>query len=128
VKVRVADDRIYYPDIVVVCHPVHDSDTLIDDPCLVMEVTSRSTARIDRGEKLTAYCGIASLQAYLIVDQARRRVQVHRRDAGGVWQPHEATGEDTIDVPCPGTTLTLDAIYEGVDVTLREPEPAEYEA
>ena len=62
------------PDSVVVRSP-HDGDTLIfDDPCLLVEVTSRSTRRIDRGEKLDAYISIPSLQGYLIAEHDRRHV------------------------------------------------------
>src|SRR5262249_55560492 len=54
-KVRVGRDRVYYPDGVVVCTP-HAGDTvLFENPCLVFEVTSRSSRRIDHGEKLDAY-------------------------------------------------------------------------
>src|SRR3954465_111614 len=46
-KVRAAADRVYYPDVGIVCTP-HDGETVIyDDPCLLVEVGSRSTRRID---------------------------------------------------------------------------------
>src|SRR5262245_51494053 len=60
-RVRVARNRIYYPDAVVVCTPHHGDALLFETPCLVVEVTSAATRRIDRGEKLDAYLGIPSL-------------------------------------------------------------------
>src|SRR5579885_3555656 len=54
-KVRAAEDRFYYPDCVVVCSPHDVEASILDNPCLVVEVTSRSTRRVDRGEKLDAY-------------------------------------------------------------------------
>ncbi|HEU4631227.1 MAG TPA: Uma2 family endonuclease [Gemmatimonadaceae bacterium] len=116
VKLRVASDRIYYPDVMVVCTPGSDDDLVLRDPCLVVEVTSPSTARIDRGEKLDAYRGVASLRAYLVVDHRQRRVERHWRDDAGRWQRAEVTGEGSVPIPCPETALTLAEIYEGVEL------------
>jgi len=128
VKLRAATDRIYYPDVMVVCTPGRDDDLVLDDPCLVIEVTSPSTARIDRGEKLGAYRGLAPLRAYLIVDHRRRRVERHWRDAAGGWQRTDVSGDGSVPVPCPEIALTLDEIYEGIDMmTVREEEPAAYQ-
>jgi Uma2 family endonuclease len=126
VKLRAAADRIYYPDLMILCTPGRDDDLVLDDPCLVIEVTSPSTARIDRGEKLDAYRGLASLRAYLIVDHRRRRVERHWRTAGE-WRRSEVTDEGRVPLPCPEMELTLDDIYEGVDLmTVREEEAAAY--
>ena len=122
-KVRAAPDRIYYPDGVVVCTP-HDGDTLVfDEPCLVLEVTSRSTRRIDRGEKLDAYLAIPSLRAYVIAEQDRRHVTLYSREVGGSWNREEVVSSGTMKLPCPPTVLTLDDVYEGVEMpppTVRE--------
>jgi Uma2 family endonuclease len=143
VKCRTVDDRFYYPDVMVVCAPGHDDDMVRRDPCLVVEVTSPSTARIDRGEKLGAYRGIASLQAYLIVDHRRRRVDRHWRNPDAESTPHEVSGRGagsagewrsevlsgagSVPVPCPEIVLTLEEIYEGVELAgVREPESAAY--
>lgn len=129
VKLRVAADRIYYPDVTVHCPQAPGDAHIVSDPYLVVEVNSPSTARIDRGEKLDAYRRIASLRAYLVVEQARQRVVRHWRDDSGVWQREEITGDGSVSVPCPETALTLEQIYESVDsTTIAEPEMAEYEA
>src|SRR6478735_1276168 len=62
-RVEVARDRYYHPDVTVVCAPVAESDIVARNPCVVVEVTSPSTARIDRGEKLDAYRAVATLQS-----------------------------------------------------------------
>jgi Uma2 family endonuclease len=126
-KLRAANDVIYYPDIMVVCEDNPDMDAeIVRDPCLVVEVTSPGTARVDRVEKLRAYRSIVSLKSYLIVEQALRRVDRHWRDSNGDWQ-HATIVEDTIPIPCPETTLTLDEIYEGLaPLTVRELEAIGY--
>ncbi|MGH7619805.1 MAG: Uma2 family endonuclease [Gemmatimonadaceae bacterium] len=115
-KVQAAVDVIYYPDVVVECVARHGEELVLDQPCVVVEVTSRSTRRIDRGEKLDAYRRMPSLRAYLIVDQTRRRVSHHWRDADGTWMSEEITDAGTIDLPCAKTRLTLDEIYEDVEL------------
>lgn len=137
VKVQVAGDRIYYPDVAVVRGPLDQREHVARQPCLVVEVTSRSTRRVDFGEKLDAYRGNQAIRAYLIVDQGVRRVERHWRDERAEWQ--HVTVDDTTDghvpVPCPSTELTLDEIYDGIELDppdealptrprrVREPEP-----
>lgn len=123
VKFRPRRDRFYYPDVMVVCTPGGDDDLVVRDPCLVVEVTSPATARIDRGEKLDAYRKSAPLQAYLVVDHRRRRVERHWRDTSGTWRREEVTGDERIALPCPEITLVLDEIYEGVERSVGEAEP-----
>lgn len=128
VKVRAADDVFYYPDVVVTCAPAADSDVYLSAPCLIVEVTSPGTATIDRREKLISYRQIPTLQAYVVVDQMRRRVEVHSRAADGDgWVNRGYTGDDTVHLRCVEVTLTLEQIYEGVaPLTLGEGEGVEY--
>jgi Uma2 family endonuclease len=116
-KVHV-DDRFYYPDLAVDCTPASQQDHIIERPCLVIEVTSPSTRRTDRTEKLDAYLQRPTIQSYLIVEQGVRLVDRHWRDEQGAWQ--HATVDDSTDgripVPCPETVLTLDEIYEGIEL------------
>ena len=128
-RVQVAHDVYYYPDVVVICAPMAQLDITATKPCVVVEVTSPSTARTDRGEKLTAYRQLATLRAYLIVDHRRRRVERHwraRPDDG--WQREEIVLEGSVLVPCVDTELTLDEIYRRVDLpAVGEPDELEYE-
>jgi len=123
-RVEVARDRYYYPDIAIVCTPIADSDIVARDPCVVVEVTSPSTARIDRGEKLDAYRSIATLQSYLIVDHRRRRVERHWPDAlGSECRREEIIGENQVRVPCLDVELTLGEIHEQLELpAVGEPE------
>lgn len=129
VRVRVGDDRFYYPDVVVSCVPIeNDEDVWLGEPCLIVEVTSPSTRATDRREKLLAYRSLGSLRAYLIVDHRRRRVEVHARDAAGDWTRIEAAGDGAVQVPCPAVTLTLDEVYAGVTLPAVSERAARYRA
>lgn len=113
VKLRAAVDRIYYPDVIVACGKAAQVELIIEEPTLVVEVTSSSTRATDRREKLDAYRRIPSLQTYLIVDQRRRHVFVYRRE-GGDWLREEVAGDGGIPIPGLDTELTLDDIYDDV--------------
>jgi Uma2 family endonuclease len=114
IKLRAAEDVVYYPDLMVVCRPMEPDSAVTADPCLVIEVTSPSTAAIDRREKLAAYRRIASVQSYLIVNGSHRHVQRHWRGEDGASWVQDLVGEGEVPIPCPALTLTLDAIYEGL--------------
>ena len=128
IMLRVARDVYYYPDAMVLCRLLNDTDLMVDDPCVVVEVTSPSTRSTDRKEKLLAYRGLPAVRAYLIVEQRRRLVERHWRDADGDWQHETVRAEGRVPIPCPEAELTLDEIYEGVSAALAEPEPEEYDA
>jgi Uma2 family endonuclease len=72
-----------------------------------VEILSPSTSQVDAHEKLHAYRTIASLDAYILVSQKRRLVQIHRR-AGDAWLLEEVSS-GTFRV-C-DADVSLDALY-----------------
>jgi Uma2 family endonuclease len=114
VKLRVADDVIYYPDVMVACGPEGEDPIVEDDPCLVVEAASPNTETTDRREKLAAHKRMPGLRAYLIVAQDQRWVEGHVRGEDNLWHRGDLLDEDRISVPCPETNLTLAEIYEGL--------------
>ena len=129
-RFAVSDEAYYYPDVLVVCTPIGELDVIARDACVVVEVTSPSTGRIDRGEKLDAYRRVPGLMAYLIVDHRRRRVERYWRDSDGdPWRREEVVTEGRVTVPCLDVELTLDEIYRRVELpAVGEPDPVEYES
>lgn len=113
-KVRVGD-TVYYPDVMVACAELADP-YYEDAPCLIVEVISPTTGRIDRIEKLAAYRQIPSLRAYVIVETASVSATVHSRtDDGWAVERHGAGGQITLE--CPRVTLDVDALYHGLPPT-----------
>ncbi len=115
-----AADSIYYPDIIVICGATLDpSAHALDDATLVVEVTSDSTAAIDRREKLLAYRKLPGLRAYWIVSQTEQRIEVHERDAGNpaTWRATAYGVGDVITVDwLEGALFALADVYAGTDV------------
>jgi Uma2 family endonuclease len=115
VKLRAAEDVIYYPDVMVACGPRTENPLIEDAPCLVIEVISPSTEQTDLREKVFMYKRMPTVKAYMIVHQDKRRVERYWRDEER-WRFADAVGSGPIRIPCPETEITLDEIYEDTDV------------
>ena len=107
-------DIFYYPDLLLSCDPTDRETYYRSRPCLLVEVLSDSTARIDSREKLFAYQTIPSLKEYLLVSQATRLVQIYRRRQD--WARESCT-QGSITLDCLAYDLPLEVIYEDVPLT-----------
>lgn len=112
-----ATNSFYYPDVVVSCGESDEESMAVSNPVLIVEVLSRSSANIDKREKLFAYRKIATLKEYLIVHQRRKLLALHRKDENGQWEVFEIKhGEGELELasmPCGTLTLPFEVIYEG---------------
>lgn len=121
-KLRVAAwNAFYYPDVMVVCNPADRQTYYKESPCLVIEVLSKSTHRIDRREKLQAYRTLPSLREYVLIASGRAQIEVHRRAQDGIWQTSTLGTGDRLILECVQASLTMDDIYE--DVVFAPPAP-----
>lgn len=102
----------YYPDLLLACNPDDRQSHFRRSPCLIIEVLSESTERVDRREKLLAYQTLPSLQEYLLVAQDTRRVEVYRRSTHWQRECHES-GE--VRLECLDMALSLESVYMDVD-------------
>ena len=114
VRLEIAgDDVFYYPDLVMTCDPHDRANDYCRAPCLVVEILSAKTRRIDRREKFLAYTSMPSLRSYLLISQELRQVELFRRERG--WRP-EVFREGAVPLGCLEGALPLEAIYEGVEL------------
>lgn len=109
-----ADEIFYYPDLMVACREDDRAEYWREQPCLVVEIASPSTARIDRHEKLWAYQQIAALEDYLLVEQDRRVLTLFNRASG--WRPQSLGKGDTLHLASVGLTVAVAKIYEGAEL------------
>lgn len=106
---QVGETYFYYPDLLLSCDP-HDRETYYRrNPCLIVEVLSPSTERIDRREKLFAYRSIPALREYVLVDPEQRKVEVYRYESG--CSTHEVITEGSVRLDCVDAEIPLDDIY-----------------
>jgi Uma2 family endonuclease len=106
-----------YPDVSVACPPITgESDDVISNPVLVVEVLSPSTADFDRGGKFGHYRQIPSLREYLVISQDEARVEQHQRTNDGMWLLREVTGLDqTLQLVSIDRPLPLSEVYAKID-------------
>ena len=105
-----------YPDVSVVCPPFSsDSDVVINNPILVVEVLSPSTSDFDRGGKFGHYRQIFSLIEYLVFWQDEARVEQHTKTSDGLWLLRELVGIDqTLQLQSIKYPLPLSQVYDKV--------------
>ena len=98
----------YYPDLAIYGsahhHPL-DEDTLGSNPTLVVEVTSKTTEKNDRGVKLKTG-EIDRLEQYVIVSHERRELEVWTR---GTWTRKLVT-EGNVRLKA-GAVLDVERLY-----------------
>ena len=91
--VRIDASTIFEPDASVVCGPRRPDETIaIDNPVIVVEVLSSSTAAVDHGRKLSGYFSLPGVQHYLILDPDRRVAIHHKRGASDAIETRVLTG------------------------------------
>ncbi len=116
-KLRADEKTFYYPDVFVACDKVKKSKFYREEPILIIEVISPSTRQTDRREKLRAYQQIPSVQEYIIVEQDKIHIELHRRQPDGRWITYFYNDNDMdeeIEFQSVDLKLTLDEIYRRV--------------
>ena len=108
--IRIRDDRAFVPDALVVCPPAPVGVIEIDNPLIVVEVLSPSTAALDHGVKLEGYFSLPSLAHYLILDPDRR-VAIHHRRLWGDAIETRIFHEGTIRLEPPGLDVEVSDLF-----------------
>jgi Uncharacterized protein conserved in cyanobacteria len=124
-KVRIrSEDGVcfFYPDVTVDCEPLKPNLVYTDTPKVVVETLSKSTRRVDEGEKHDLYLKIPSLAAYLLVESDLPGVTVWRRSGTEVKREVYLEPTDSIPLPEIGVALPLAEIYAGINWSQGESE------
>jgi Uma2 family endonuclease len=115
-KLQIADDAIFYPDLLVTCDSADlATDMIFRSPRLVIEVLSPSTQAYDRGLKFAVYRRLPSLQEFVLVDPDTRRVEAFRRNAQDQWVLHDMSDGALFEAASIGCTVPMDQVFDGVD-------------
>ena len=113
VRIHTAErDIFYYPDVLVSCDPRDREPYFRQYPCLVAEVLSPHTARLDRFEKFLFYRQLDTLQEFLLVSQDYRQVEVFRR--ADQWRGDRYTSGE-VQLRSIDLAVTIDEIYRRTD-------------
>ena len=116
-RVRIAKSKNYlYPDLSVVCgvETSLEVDNL-ENPTVIVEVLSPSTADYDHGKKFSIYREIPSLKDYLLVHTQEIMIEHFTPQVDGSWLLTYHNGMDAlVEVKSIGCSIALQDIYSGV--------------
>lgn len=117
--VKTIDKKGYFnPDITVVSGSLdfyNNSNSIIQNPYLVVEVLSESTYAYDMNEKLIKYQGIPSLQEVIFVDRFEKVViKFKKSDNPKIWIETIYDSENK-DVLIDTMNVNIDDIFDKID-------------
>lgn len=113
-KLRLADEAVLYPDLMVTCSGAEAGDQqIVDDPRLIIEVLSPSTKGYDRRNKFALYRRLASLREYVLIDPGTREIEVYTLTPGG-WLLSEQTGAEELVLSSIDARVPMWAVFRGV--------------
>ena len=114
-KVQIAEG-VLYPDVVVACGKAEAGDEqTVTDPTLIIEVLSPSTKGYDKREKFILYRTLASLREYVLIDPAKREVEVFTLAEGGAWTLTDQTTAELLTLSSIDCNLSMNLVFKGVE-------------
>ncbi len=114
---QVTEERYVCPDVTVSCDPrdTNDSDEdnpILQYPCLVVEVLSHSTKRLDRGVKFDLYKDHPTVQEYLVIETQAPSAQLYRRESNNRWTVYLLKLDDEVELTSIGVRFPVAEMYE----------------
>jgi Uma2 family endonuclease len=116
-KLKADTKTFYYPDVFVACDRNPESAFYREEPILIVEVVSPSTRQTDRREKLRIYQQIPTVREYIIIEQDKMHLEIHRRQSDGHWITYfynESDLDERIEFQSVDLALSLEEIYRRV--------------
>jgi len=111
--------KFFYPDITIICDKPNfykNRRDTIDNPKMIIEVLSKSTASFDRAEKFLSYQALESLDEYVLISQEKAAVEQYIKREDGNWIFQATIGlESSVKFPSIETALDLHEIYDLVE-------------
>ena len=111
-KVKV-DKSFFYPDVMVDCSG-KEEDYYTEFPTIIVEVLSKSTRQHDKTFKRQAYCQIATLQEYLLIEQDFVEIERWYKTQDNHWEQSVHYLGDDITFASLNLTVTVEDIYRRV--------------
>ena len=115
-KVQFADG-VLYPDLMVTCGKAEAGDEqVVTDPKLIVEVLSPGTRGYAQRDKFILYRTLTSLREYVLIDPAKRQVEVFTLgDGGGAWTLTDQTAAEVFTLASINCRLPMEFVFKGVE-------------
>lgn len=111
----IAGNMITYPDVSVCCGDAQtgSADPLaMINPTVLIEISSPSSEKYDRGTKYQRYQLVPTLREYVVIAQRAPAIDVFRRLDNGGWSDAELSGPgERARLRSIGCELDVDALY-----------------
>ena len=120
----------FYPDVIIVKGKPYFDDENGDNlanPTLIIEVLSKSTEGIDRGDKFKSYRQTPSIKEYLLVSQKEKSIEQFYKDENGRWQIGDIFTEGTFKLQTLPFELSVEDVYRNVDLSKIDPSEMDVE-
>ena len=105
------------PDLVIYCEggAFGSDDEFLQNPVVIFEILSSSTALYDRGRKWMRYQKIDSLMHYVLIAQDEPGIEIFTRETGGGWHYEAVSGlSSIIRLSHLDLQISLDDLYQRV--------------
>jgi Uma2 family endonuclease len=113
-NLKISVGRSYrYPDAFIVCTAGPPEARVVDDPVIVFEILSQSTAATDRTIKNLEYRATPSIQRYIMLEQTKISATVFAR-FGAKWSSVAYGSGAILPLTEAGIELPLDDLYRGL--------------
>lgn len=109
-----------YPDVMIIAgKPIYEGEkqTIVTNPCLIVEVLSNSTKNYDQGDKFMYYRSIPELKEYILIEQDRHYVMQYSQTFEEKWVLTKYEGKDAIlSLTSVNLAISFENLYEGIDL------------
>jgi len=116
-----AYNRYLYPDMSFVCDKkvlTDESQLLLLNPALIIEVLSPNTKSIDQGDKFSWYRSIPSFKEYVLIQSDFMGIESWYKEEENLWRIQSADKtEQSIHLHTLGMDLPLKEVYKRVSFT-----------
>jgi Uma2 family endonuclease len=115
--IRSKVDAFRLPDVVVVGkdNEIRNKNHAIQNPIVLFEVLSKSTAKIDQTDKLEEYQNLETVADYLMIAQDKIRITHYTRIESNHWEERIYTQiSENIYIKALDITLSVEDLYENI--------------
>jgi len=116
-------DQFYtYPDVTIVCGKpefLNDTEDVLLNPQILIEVLSDSTEKYDRGAKFALYRNIPSVQEYILVSTNEMKLESFQRN-GSDWIFRESIQGEVFRLQSLDVVLNMEEVYKKVEFSLKK--------
>ncbi len=112
-SVRLPGGRMCEPDVLIYIGPRIARDVMVvENPVIVCEILSPSTATFDLSSKRNGYFALPSVAHYLVGDPDEPALIHHRRDGNGIITSRHINRATKLQLDPPGIVVDLDEVLE----------------